>query len=409
MTSLNPILKLCAPHRVSCALSVSAFLITGCGGGDPKDVDSPANAEAVESPQAPESAESTAPEGMVLIPGGSFMMGGDAGEMGGNSNSHQTSYPIKDVYVDSFWMDATEVTNRQFQAFVDATDYVTFAERPMPEEVIQQYTQMAKTNLAGMQRELATLSGTDRDAMMAAIARLEQAMTTIHLSGAILFKEPEGVVYSETDINQWWQIVPGATWKTPGGPGTTIEGLEDHPVVNVTHEDAAAYASWVGKRLPTEAEWERAARSGLERKPFVWGDEFAPEGDSVWMANIWQGAWPYENTGEDGYILTSPVKSFPPNAYGLYDIAGNVWEIVADHYHSHAYEIRDAGARNPTGPTARQVHYPGKRLETHVTRGGSFLCSDGWCKGYQPGSRQPMDSESPANHTGFRCVKDLIH
>ncbi|MEM7673163.1 MAG: formylglycine-generating enzyme family protein, partial [Verrucomicrobiota bacterium] len=359
-------------------LAANALLFTACQGDDP-----------MESAQAPEAqremepddlSQFEAPEGMVLIPGGSFMMGGDAGEMGGGSNSHQTSYPIKDVYVDAFWMDATEVTNRQFQEFVDATGYLTFAERPMAEAVVTEYKQLAEVNIANMRRELTGVSGERRDALLDSIARVEQAMSTFHLSGAILFKAPEGTIYGQRDITQWWQIVPGATWKTPGGPGTTLEGLEDHPVVNVTQEDAAAYANWAGKRLPTEAEWERAARGGLERKPFVWGDDFAPEGYGFWMANIWQGAWPYQNTGEDGFILTAPVKSFPPNGYGLYDIAGNVWEIVADLYHPHAYEMRAAGASNPRGPTARQVDYPGKRLVTHITRGGSFLCSDGWCK-----------------------------
>ncbi|MGB0370312.1 MAG: formylglycine-generating enzyme family protein [Opitutales bacterium] len=376
------------------------ILMSGCGDSAQSEPVVGAGKETASQPVEP-------PEGMVYIPGGSFMMGGDAGEMGGDSNSHQTSYPIRDVYVDSFWMDATEVTNRQFAEFVEATGYVTFAERPLPEEVVLEYTQMAEANLARMKRDLDFVDDAQRPELEAAIERLKQTVETLHLSGAILFKQPEGALFSENDTSQWWQVVPGATWKTPSGPGSSIEGLEDHPVVNVTHEDAAAYAKWAGKRLPTEAEWEKAARGGLLRKPFVWGDDFSPMGEEVWMANIWQGAWPYQNTAEDGYELTSPVKSFPPNAYGLYDIAGNVWEIVGDLYHPHAYEMREPGAINPTGPTARQVAYPGQRLVRHITRGGSFLCSDGWCKGYQPGSRQPIDNESPANHTGFRCVKDI--
>lgn len=380
-----------------------AILLTSCGGENSEQaIDMPPTPEQNVEHVVPE-----APEGMVHIPGGSFLMGGDAGEMGGNSSSHQTAYPIRDVYVDSFWMDETEVTNQQFAEFVEATGYVTFAERPMPEEVVANYQQMAETNLARMRNDLSYLNGEEKAATLAAIKRLEESMQTIHLSGAILFSPPEGQVYEGSGLTQWWKIVPGATWRSPGGPETTWKDIPEHPVVNVTHEDATAYAKWAGKRLPTEAEWEKAARGGLSRKPFVWGDAFSPQGEDVWMANIWQGAWPYENTGEDGYVDSAPVKSFPPNQYGLYDIAGNVWEIVNDLYHPAAYELREDGAINPRGPRLEQVARPGQRVLVHITRGGSFLCSDGWCKGYQPGSRQPIDGESPASHTGFRCVKDI--
>ena len=406
MTTQDPARGLDPRSRPILTLTFSALLfLAGCGAPAPEP-----NVDASSSPpKTIEKIKTTAepPEGMVFIPGGSFMMGGDAGEMGGGSNSHQTSYPIKDVYVDGFWMDASEVTNAQFQEFVEATGFITFAERPLPEARVAEFREMAQRSLAEMRAQLPNAQGDDRVGLLATIKRVEDSMGTLEQPGAIVFTPPEGQIYSDNDINQWWRIVPGATWRQPEGPGSTWIGREDHPVVNVTHADAAAYAKWAGKRLPTEAEWEKAARGGLDRQPFVWGAEFAPKGEDVWMANIWQGAWPYQNTAEDGFARSSPVRSFPENAYGLYDIAGNVWEIVADLYHPRAYDMREAGAMNPTGPRREQILQPGQSLITHITRGGSFLCSDGWCKGYQPGSRQPIDNESPASHTGFRCVKDI--
>ena len=172
----------------------------------------------------------------------------------------------------------------------------------------------------------------------------------------------------------------------------------------MTYDDALAYANWKKKRLPTEAEWEKAARGGLVRQQFSWGSEMHPKGEKVWMANIFQGEWPHENTKQDGYFTTAPVKSFPPNAYGLYDMSGNVWEIVSDFYHPQAYKLKSATVRNPGGPEMSELRQLGQPPTLRVTRGGSFLCSDVWCKGYQPGARQPFDNESPANHTGFRCV-----
>jgi len=353
-----------------------------------------------------EPAELPRVDGMVLIPGGRFSMGGDAGKMDGGSQSHQTAYPIHEVEVDAFWIDATEVTNRQFAEFVEATGYLTFAERPLPESTVAELRSAAEFNLNRMRRSLPYVTGRDRVALEDSIARVEEAAATIHLNGAIVFAGPESELHDPTDVTQWWRLVPGTTWRTPDGPGTSWEDRLDHPVVNVTHEDAAAYAAWAGKRLPTEAEWERAARAGMNRQPFGWGREMFPRGDGVWMANIWQGPWPFENTGEDGYLTTAPVKQFPPNGYGLYDMAGNVWEIVADVYHPHTYKMRSALERNPTGPPLDLVQRPGQRLIYRVTRGGSFLCSDSWCSGYQPGSRQSLDNESPSNHTGFRCARD---
>jgi len=349
-----------------------------------------------------------APEGMVLIPGGSFEMGGDPGLMGGGSQSHGSSYPVHTVKVDSFWMDATEVTNGQFNEFVEATGYVTFAERPLPEAYVEEMRRMGKARIRELRAFAARAEGEAREELQAAIKQIGEALEKVDSSGAIVFREPDREVRNANDLSQWWQIVPGATWRTPEGPGSTWRGRESHPVVNVNREDAAAYAAWAGKRLPTEAEWERAARGGLERKPYTWGDEFAPKGESVWMANIWQGVWPYENTGEDGFVATAPVKSFPPNPYGLYDISGNVWEIVADRYHPRTYAMRaDRVSVNPLGPDPETLRRLGQGRPAFVTRGGSFLCSDSWCRGYQPGSRQLQEIDSPANHTGFRCAMDV--
>ena len=241
------------------------------------------------------------------------------------------------------------------------------------------------------------------------IERIKEASKIENCAGSIVFAPPKGEVYGKYDHTQWWRLQPKASWRMPDGPNSTWLGREDHPVVNVTFEDASAFAQWAGKRLPTEAEWERAARGGLERKRYTWGDEFAPEGVQIHMANIWQGVWPYEDTGEDGFSGTSPVKSFPPNAYGIYDISGNVWEIVSDRYHAKTYlERSDRVVHNPKGPSPKYLERIGHMRPVFVTRGGSFLCSDTWCRGYQPGSRQSLEYDSPANHTGFRCAQDAV-
>lgn len=355
---------------------------------------------------APSSASHDAPPGMVLIPGGSFYRGGDAGEMEGDSASHQSAYPIHEVEVDAFWIDATEVTNRQFQEFVEATGYVTFSERQVPEKELQALKAEAQRNLARLELFSRQATGPDQEEILAAMEEIRETSKFLHLEGAVVFAIPEGELTDPNDLSQWWGWVPGANWREPTGPGSTLEGLEDHPVVNVNYEDAAAYAKWAGKRLPTEAEWEKAARGGLDRQPYVWGSEMFPNGEETWMANIWQGEWPQENTRADGFFATSPVKSFPKNGYGLYDMAGNVWEIVSDLYHPGAYKLPSATVPNSTGPSLEDVKASGMQDISRVTKGGSFLCSDLWCKGYQPGSREAIDEVSPSNHTGFRCAMD---
>ena len=312
----------------------------------------------VDSPEQTIKSLAGSKDGMIQVEAGKYSIGFEGPEAWESDGEG----PVREITLDNYWLDQTAVSNAQFAEFIDDTGYVTQSETfGWAHVFIGQLSNSKQRKL----RESNTVRGL-----------------------------------------QWWYAIEGAYWRKPEGPGSTIKKRMDHPVVSISWNDATAYASWAGKRLPTEAEWERAARGGLERKPFAWGDVFAPQGEDVWMANIWQGLWPYENTSEDGFAYTAPVKSFPPNAYGLYDMAGNVWEIVADRYHPKAYSQRIDGAINPTGPNAYSLSQLRQRLPTYVTRGGSFLCSDGWCSGYQPGSRQALENDSPAHHTGFRCVKD---
>jgi formylglycine-generating enzyme required for sulfatase activity len=311
-----------------------------------------------------------APEGMVWIPGGDFSMGADeSGEsLCGLPGVTRDSQPIHRVYVDGFWMDATEVTNEQFDRFVKATGYRTIAEiAPTKEE----FPTAPPENL---------------------------------VAGSTVFTPTAGPVLLNNHF-QWWRYQKGANWQHPEGPDSDIKGREKYPVVHIAYPDAEAYAKWAGKRLPTEAEWEFAARGGKTGQLYAWGNELKPEGK--WMANIYQGQFPIRDTGEDGFAGLAPVKSFPPNGYGLYDIAGNVWEWCSDWYRPDYYtQLKAAGvvARNPRGPDSPyDPMEPTEKKRVH--RGGSFLCSDQYCSRYMVGTRGKGEVTTGSNHLGFRCVR----
>jgi formylglycine-generating enzyme required for sulfatase activity len=292
-----------------------------------------------------------APKGMVWVPGGVFWMGSD---------EFEDAKPIHKVAVDSFWMDRTEVTNRQFAAFVEATGYVTVVERP-----------------------LTTAKGTREEPF------------------SLVFVAPQRPIDpQQCDVGEWWKAIPGACWKRPEGPGSDLQGREQHPVVHICYDDALAYAAWAKKRLPTEAEWEFAARGGLDRRRFVWGDEARPGGK--YACNNWQGQFPHENLALDGFAGTAPVGSYPANGFGLVDMAGNVWEWCADWYQPRYDE--GLGNKNPQGPpSSHDPQEPG--VPKRVLRGGSFLCADNYCMRYLPGARGKGDPGSTGNHMGFRCVR----
>ena len=296
--------------------------------------------------------------GMAWIPGGQFAMGTD-------DPRFTDAAPVHPVRVAGFWIDKTDVTNAQFARFVAATGYVTVAERkPDP----------------------ATLPGVPADQLVA---------------GAVVFTRPPVPVPLD-DPSQWWRYVPGACWKHPEGPASDVRGRDDHPVVEVAWSDAVAYAAWAGKRLPTEAEWEFAARGGLDAKPFVWGDAVHPGGKP--MANTFQGHFPDADLATDGFTGTSPVGSFPPNGYGLTDMAGNVWQWCADWYRPDAYRSAGPGVTvNPHGPD-RGFDPDEPAVPKRVQRGGSFLCTDEYCGRFAVGSRGKGDPDTPLSHVGFRCA-----
>jgi formylglycine-generating enzyme required for sulfatase activity len=296
-------------------------------------------------------------EKMVWIPTGTFRMGSD-------DPAFPDSKPVHDVTISGFWMDEHEVTNAEFEKFVSETKYQTIAEQPIN-----------PADFPGVPVEnLVPGSG-----------------VFTPTSGPVSFDEPM----------QWWRYVSGASWRYPKGPPNSIEGRENDPAVHISYTDAAAYAKWANKRLPTEAEWEYAAQGGHGPRQFYWGNEMKPGGK--WMANIYQGNFPDANTVDDGFADVAPVKSFPSNGYGLYDMEGNVWEWCSDFYRPDYYDI--SPVINPKGPTdSFDPDEPG--LIKRVQRGGSFLCSDQYCVRYKPGSRGKGEFNSASNNLGFRCVRD---
>lgn len=300
---------------------------------------------------------------MVWIKGGPFTMG---------SNEHYPEEaPTHRVSVTGYWIDKTPVTNRDFQRFIDATGYITVAERTPDPKLYP------------------------------------GAPPHMLVAGSILFRKPKGRVDMNNYLN-WWEFVPGITWQTPRGLDSSIRKLRKHPAVHIGYEDAEAYAAWAGKALPTEAQWEFAARGGLADAIYTWGNEFAPNGKM--MANTWQGEFPRQNLLTDGFEWTSPVGSFAPNGYGLYDMAGNVWEWTSDWYRpKHPQEAIKSCCvpENPRGAEARESVDPNKSgppIPRKVTKGGSYLCAPNYCLRYRPAARSPEAVDTSTCHIGFRCV-----
>ncbi len=317
--------------------------------------------------------------GMVLIEGGGFRIGGKERE--DQPKGHQGSQPREDEYpnvplaISSFWMDETEVTNAQFAAFVDATGYITTAERPISlEEIMAQLP-----------------PGTP------------PPDSSLLVPSSLVFESPSRSDVRVQGTQDWWKFVKGASWLHPQGPNSTISGRDNDPVIHISWYDANAYARWSGKRLPTEAEWEYAALGGTN-SVFTWGDKI-PDDKNV--ANYWQGEFPMTNTERDGYGRLAPVKSFPPNAYGLYDMAGNVWEWCADWYHAEYYDclLSSNDTTDPKGPPSSYDPYMPSTPQK-VIRGGSFLCNDSYCAGYRIAARMKSSPDTGLEHTGFRCVRD---
>lgn len=387
------------PHLLIVSL-ISCFAFTSCD-RQQDGAESSANAAEDQLPESPY----PVPEGMVYIPGGTFLMGNDKDpgnlsiSLEGITNPVQREKiienhfaeekPVHKVQVDGFFMDQTEVTNRQFAKFVEETGYVTLAEKGLSKE---EFPNANPEDLKG---------------------------------GSNVFTKPKEDVNPRSPGSawRWWAFTPGADWRHPEGPGSSIEDKMDYPVVCVNYDDAMAYAKWAGKRLPTEAEWEKAARGGHEQLMYIWGDSVKKDGK--WMANCFQGDFPNKMEAEDGYALTAPVKSYPANDYGLYDMAGNVWEICSDYY-SPSYFQTLAGQTtvDPKGPETPitsvesdqfqatgtcPVPTPGTHPLTHlrVSKGGSFLCHFSYCLRFRPAARHYHEPLTPTHHTGFRCVMDI--
>jgi formylglycine-generating enzyme required for sulfatase activity len=302
-------------------------------------------------------------EGMRRIPGGRFRMGSE--------DFYPDERPVHEVVVDGFWMDEHPVTNAEFRRFVKETGYVTMAERPL---------------------DPGDYPDADPDLLV---------------PGSLVFHKTAGPV-DLNDYRNWWEYVPNAHWRRPGGPGTTFHGKGDHPVVHIAWEDAKSYADWMDKDLPTEAEWEFACRGGLDGATFAWGDEPFP--GSKAMANSWQGEFPWENLKVDGFEGTSPVGSFPANGYGLYDMTGNVWEWTIDWYIPRHPDQAEHACCVPTNPrvTSPEQSYnpgqPGEHIPRRVIKGGSHLCAPNYCLRYRPAARQPQMIDTSMSHLGFRCI-----
>jgi len=310
----------------------------------------------------PKAPGSPAADGMVWLPGGEFRMGSE--------RFYPEERPVRSVAVDGFWIDRTPVTNADFARFVQATGYVTVAERaPRAEDY-------------------------------------PGALPEMLVPGALVFRRTNGPVNLD-DWTQWWAWTPGADWRHPEGPGSSITKRKRHPVVHVAYEDAETYCAWAGKALPTEAEWEYAARGGLDGADFAWGDDERPDGRP--LANHWQGEFPWQNELRDGYAGTSPVGSFPANGYGLVDVCGNVWEWTADWYTAHPAATTSPCCvpHNPRGAALDESFDPNQpeiRIPRKVLKGGSHLCAPNYCLRYRPAARQPQMLDTGMSHLGFRCV-----
>ncbi|PTE11109.1 formylglycine-generating enzyme family protein [Mesorhizobium helmanticense] len=298
---------------------------------------------------------------MAWIPGGTFLMGSD--------DHYPEEAPAHRVKVNGFWMDCHTVTNREFERFVAETGYVTLAERP------------------------------------ADPADYPGAIPELLVPSSSMFKKPAQKVDIRNSYN-WWVYVGGANWRHPRGPASSIRKLGDHPVVHIAFEDAEAYAKWAGKELPTEAEWEFAARGGLDGAEFVWGNELTPGGTH--LANTWQGEFPYENSNEDGYEWTAPVGSFPANGFGLFDMAGNVWQWTKDWYQEHSrIDSPCCTIDNPRGgqrEASFDPHTPEITIPRKVTKGGSYLCAPNYCRRYRPAARMSQPVDTSTCHLGLRCI-----
>ncbi len=342
----------------------SCILFLNCKNADKKE-DNPMPEQVYIIQEKPSDIET--PEGMVWIPGGIFQQGAVANDK--MAMPHEK--PANWVFVDGFYMDITEVTNEDYEKFIAATGYVTVAERTLDWEEIKKQVP----------------PGTPKP------------HDSILQPGSLLFNKPKRKIDNLHDYSQWWVWKVGANWRQPEGPGSSIEGKENYPVVHIAFEDATAYCEWAGRRLPTEAEWEFAAKGGLEDAKYFWGndDSILPE-----MANTWNGDFPNENSKADGFERSAPVSSFPPNNYGLFDMAGNVWEFTSDWYSENYYMI-DSGREilnNPVGPDQ-----PGNAsIPAKVIKGGSFLCNASYCASYRVSARMFNTLDSSQEHLGFRTV-----